>query len=86
MNIDSILAGSNHGQTLLRALVADIVPKDGQSRVFGNFNAVMGVAFIICPIAGGYLYEIYKGFSAIVVILCTAVFINIGKYYNKIHW
>lgn len=64
--------------------MADIVPKDDQSRVFGNFNAVMGVAFIICPVAGGYLYEVYTGFSAIVVILCTAVFINIGKYYNRI--
>lgn len=42
-----------HSQTVCRALLADITPPEERSQVFGTFNALSSMGFIIGPMLGG---------------------------------
>ncbi|CAL4076316.1 unnamed protein product [Meganyctiphanes norvegica] len=64
--LSRIIAGCfKHSQTICRALLADITPSEDQSHVFGVFNAMSSVGFIIGPMVGGHISEMENGFSMV---------------------
>lgn len=73
-----ILLGSfKHTQTLCKALIADIVPKDKQTEVYGRSTAVSSIGFIVGPIVGGHLIELPNGFSYVCILTAILFVINI---------
>lgn len=64
--LSRLIAGCfKHSQTVCRALLADITPAEDQSQVFGVFNAMSSIGFIIGPMAGGHISEMENGFSMV---------------------
>ncbi|XP_022252012.1 major facilitator superfamily domain-containing protein 9-like isoform X2 [Limulus polyphemus] len=72
-----VMAGLfKHTQTLCRAYLADVSLPDTESGVFGRFNAMSSLGFIVGPTIGGHLAETPHGFfwvctiGASVFLLC----------------
>ncbi|XP_077977888.1 major facilitator superfamily domain-containing protein 9-like [Glandiceps talaboti] len=63
-----------HTMSLGKAYMADITPKDELPAVYGKFNAISGLGFIIGPTLGGHIAEIEDGFM-IVCLLAAAMFL-----------
>ncbi|XP_046392885.1 major facilitator superfamily domain-containing protein 9-like [Ischnura elegans] len=87
-----VLGTLKHTQSLCRAILSDVVPPETLTEVFGRYNAISGIGFIIGPVIGGHLAEYQHGFfyvcclSSIIFIinLCIAlIFIPKSKQRNK---
>ncbi|XP_051881839.1 major facilitator superfamily domain-containing protein 9 isoform X3 [Pristis pectinata] len=67
-----------HTQTILKALLSDIVPGYERPYVMGRFCAASSVGFILGPILSGYLVELDGGFYTTCFICCFIFFVNAG--------
>lgn len=84
--ISRILLGvMKHTQTLCKALIADIVPKEKQTEVYGRSTAISSIGFIIGPIVGGHLIELSHGFSYVCTLTAILFVINIALFYTFRH-
>lgn len=69
-----VIAGIfKHSQTMCRAALVDVTRIQDRSHVFGTFNAMSSMGFIVGPMLGGHLSEFNNGFM-IVCILAAALF------------
>jgi len=69
-----------HSQSLSRTYLADITPKSQRSTIFGLFNSVSSLGFIIGPTIGGYISVTENGFTKVAILsssifLCNFLFI-----------
>lgn len=64
---------------LLKTLVADIVPQEQQTAVYGKLGACFGLGFIMGPVIGGNLLELENGFAYIAYLAAALTAINFGK-------
>lgn len=62
-----------HSISITRAYLAEITPKDQRAKVFGYFNGISSIGFIIGPLIGGHLAEMENGFFK-VSIVTSAIF------------
>ncbi|XP_069747197.1 major facilitator superfamily domain-containing protein 9 isoform X2 [Narcine bancroftii] len=67
-----------HSQTIVKALLSDLVSGHERPHVMGRFYAVCSVGFILGPVLSGYLVELDGGFYTMCFICCTIFFINAG--------
>lgn len=65
-----------HSQELSRAYLADLTPPDDHSHVFGQFNSISSLGFILGPIIGGHLADFDGGFFLLSLITAFIFFIN----------
>lgn len=72
-------AGGNQVMVLLRTIVADIVPQEEQTAVYGKMGAYFGLGFILGPVIGGNLLELENGFSYIAFLAAALTATNCGK-------
>ena len=64
---------------LARASLAVLTTPDQYSRVFGLYNAVTSIPFIIGPVIGGHLVEDNsRGFSIVAGLAAACFLINMG--------
>ena len=54
-----------HSQELARGYLSHCFPSTSHSTVFGRFNAVSSVGFIVGPIVGGHIAATTGGFSSV---------------------
>jgi MFS family permease len=54
-----------HSQELSRAFLADITPRSQHPRVYGHFNSISNIGFILGPIIGGHIVDGLGGFHAV---------------------
>ncbi|XP_041463402.1 major facilitator superfamily domain-containing protein 9-like [Lytechinus variegatus] len=57
-----------HSVSITRAYLAEITPKSERARVFGYFNGISSIGFIIGPLIGGHLAEMDNGFFKVSLI------------------
>ncbi|XP_059820397.1 major facilitator superfamily domain-containing protein 9 isoform X1 [Hypanus sabinus] len=67
-----------HTQTILKALLSDLVPGYKRPHVIGRFCAASSVGFILGPILSGYLVELDGGFYITCFICCFIFLLNAG--------
>lgn len=67
-----------HTQTILKALLSDLVPDHERPHVMGRFCAASSVGFILGPVISGYLVELDGGFYSTCFICCLIFFVNAG--------
>lgn len=70
-----------HSQELSRAYLADIVPRSQHSYVFGRFNSMSNIGFIIGPVIGGYVVDHLGGFYSVSMLTAGIFLLNFGKLY-----
>ncbi|KAF5283312.1 hypothetical protein FQR65_LT13969 [Abscondita terminalis] len=73
-----ILGFTKHTQTLCKAIIADTVRKDEQTKVHGWSTAISSLGFVFGPIIGGHLIEIQNGFSYVCTLTAILFIINFG--------
>ncbi|GAB6156323.1 MFS transporter [Desulfosporosinus burensis] len=57
-------------ESIMRAGIADLIPKDGRGRAYGVFNTIYGISWLIGSALMGYLYE--SSISSIFVFVLVA--------------
>ncbi|XP_062908928.1 major facilitator superfamily domain-containing protein 9 [Mobula hypostoma] len=67
-----------HTQTILKALLSDLVPGYKRPHVIGRFCAASSVGFILGPVLSGYLVELDGGFYITCFICCFIFLVNAG--------
>lgn len=70
-----------HTQTLIKAVIADFVKAEDNSKVLGHSTAFSSLGFVIGPIIGGHLSELRSGFMYICFLTGLIFIINIGFVY-----
>ncbi|XP_067128265.1 major facilitator superfamily domain-containing protein 9-like [Centruroides vittatus] len=63
-------------QSLSRAYLADITPDNQKPNVFGKFNAISSLGFIVGPTVGGHLSEVPYGFEIVCSVSSLLFLIN----------
>ncbi|XP_071440012.1 major facilitator superfamily domain-containing protein 9-like [Hetaerina americana] len=71
-----ILGICKHTQSLCKAILSDVIPSKAQTEVFGRYNAISGLGFIIGPVIGGHLAELRHGFFYVCCITCIIFLLN----------
>ncbi|XP_060682627.1 major facilitator superfamily domain-containing protein 9 isoform X1 [Hemiscyllium ocellatum] len=67
-----------HTQSILKALLSDLIPEHERPNVMGRFSAASSVGFILGPVLSGYLVELDGGFYTTSFICCFIFFVNAG--------
>ena len=68
-----------HSQELSKAYLADTMPRSHHSRVFGRFNSISNIGFIIGPVVGGYVLDHLGGFHVVAVLTAGLFLLNFGQ-------
>ena len=74
MKLSLFLGLFKHSQSLSKTYLADINKKHERSSIFGLFNSISSLGFIIGPTVGGYLTVTENGFTK-VAILSSFIFV-----------
>ncbi|XP_033635435.1 major facilitator superfamily domain-containing protein 9-like isoform X1 [Asterias rubens] len=74
-----------HGISTVRAFLAEITPRRERPLVFGRFNAISNVGFIIGPLCGGHLAEYNDGFYHVAMCTSAIFFLNLFFVYILVH-
>jgi uncharacterized membrane protein YoaK (UPF0700 family) len=62
-------------------------PVDQHSRVFGQFNSVSNLGFIVGPVVGGYIVDNFGGFQVVASATAICFLFNLSEYLqNLISW
>jgi len=69
-----------HSQELSKAFLADIMPPDQRSRVFGRFNSISNIGFIVGPVIGGYVVDEFGGFHVVAMLTAGIFMLNFGPF------
>lgn len=70
-----------HSQTISKAYLAEVIPPDKRASVYGQFNAVSSIGFIVGPTVGGHLAELSSSGFFLVGLLSGSVFLaSSGRY------
>lgn len=64
---------------LLKALIADKLPADKQSAIYGKLGAFAALGFILAPIISGIVLETKGGFYNLSLLLMTLSATSLGK-------
>ncbi|XP_078078081.1 major facilitator superfamily domain-containing protein 9 [Mustelus asterias] len=67
-----------HTQSILKALLSDLIPEHERPQVMGRFSAASSVGFILGPVLSGYLVEQDGGFYTTSFICCFIFYVNAG--------
>ncbi|CAH1798358.1 unnamed protein product [Owenia fusiformis] len=65
-----------HSQSIAKAYIADVTPKEDQSAAFGTFAAYSSIGFIVGPLCGGHIASLPGGFSIVAAIGAFIFVIN----------
>lgn len=65
-----------HSQSVAKTYLADVASSVDHSKVFGNFNAVSNLGFVIGPLIGGHLAMTSNGFSKVAMLTGTIFLVN----------
>uniref|UniRef100_A0A1B6DT32 Major facilitator superfamily (MFS) profile domain-containing protein n=1 Tax=Clastoptera arizonana TaxID=38151 RepID=A0A1B6DT32_9HEMI len=76
LTVRLILGISKHTQVMCKALVADIIPPDDQSKSHGKLNAIASLGFVIGPAIGGHIVEMNNGFTLVCLTTCLIFLLN----------
>ncbi|XP_018332969.1 major facilitator superfamily domain-containing protein 9 [Agrilus planipennis] len=76
------LGSIKHTQTLCKAVIADIIPKEKQTEVLGFCNGLSSLGFVLGPLIGGYLFEYTHGFYMVCCLTSLAFLCNCGLVAN----
>lgn len=69
-----------HTQELSRTYLSDVIPKEDHAKVFGIFNGISTLGFVVGPTVGGHVAQLDNGFH-VCATLCGALFLfNFGMY------
>jgi len=68
-----------HSQELSKAYLADIMPRSQRSHVFGRFNSISNIGFIVGPVIGGYVVDQLGGFHVVAVVTAGIFMLNFGQ-------
>jgi MFS-type transporter involved in bile tolerance (Atg22 family) len=68
-----------HSQELSRAYLGDITPRSQHSRVYGHFNSMSNIGFIIGPIIGGHIVDGLGGFNAVALATAASFLVNLRE-------
>jgi MFS family permease len=72
-----------HSQELSKSFLADVCPQSQHSRVFGRFNSISNIGFIVGPVVGGYVTDnVSSGFHCVALITATIFLLNCGLVYT----
>lgn len=66
---------------LLKALIADKLPSDKQSAVYGKLGAFAALGFILAPIISGIVLESEGGFYNLSLLMMSLTATCFGKCY-----
>ena len=67
-----------HSQELCKAYLADVMPRSQRSRVFGRFNSISNIGFIVGPVIGGYVIDQLGGFHVVAMLTAAIFLLNFG--------
>ncbi|XP_048454018.1 major facilitator superfamily domain-containing protein 9 isoform X1 [Rhincodon typus] len=67
-----------HTQSILKALLSDLIPEYERPNVMGRFSAASSVGFILGPVLSGYLVELDGGFYTTSFVCSFIFFVNAG--------
>jgi MFS family permease len=67
-------------ETIMRAAIADIVPRTRRAFAYGVFNTIYGVSWFIGSSIVGYLYGLYKGYITLFVFITQALAMAVFFY------
>lgn len=80
LNIINVCIGLfKHSQELSRAYLSDITPRSQHPRVYGRFNSVSNIGFILGPIIGGHIVDGLGGFSAAALATTASFLVNLRE-------
>lgn len=79
VNNFKISAISNQTMVLIKALIADKLPSEQQSSVFGKLGAFAALGFIAAPILSGILLETEGGFYNLALLMTALTVTCLGK-------
>jgi len=65
-----------HSQSISKTYLADASPSVNHAKVFGNFNAISNLGFVIGPLIGGHLAMQTNGFSKVATLTGVIFIIN----------
>jgi len=68
-----------HSQELSKAYLADSMPRSQHSHIFGQFNSVSNIGFIIGPVVGGYVVDHLGGFHVVAMLTAGIFMLNFGQ-------
>jgi len=68
-----------HSQELSKAYLADVMPRSQRSHVFGRFNSISNIGFIVGPVIGGYVVDQLGGFHVVAVLTAGIFMLNFGQ-------
>ncbi|GCB71012.1 hypothetical protein scyTo_0010905 [Scyliorhinus torazame] len=71
-----------HTQSILKALLADLIPDHERPQVMGRLSAASKVGFILGPVLSGYLVELDGGFYTTSFICCFLFFVDAGVVWS----
>ncbi|KAJ8026982.1 Major facilitator superfamily domain-containing protein 9 [Holothuria leucospilota] len=80
--ISRVISGLfKHSSSTAKAYLAEITPKNERPKVFGRFNAISSIGFIIGPVCGGYLADDISGIRRVAFITASLFLINAAVVY-----
>ncbi|XP_068698124.1 major facilitator superfamily domain-containing protein 9-like [Montipora foliosa] len=65
-----------HSQSVAKTYLADISSPVDRSKVFGNFNAISNLGFVVGPLIGGHLAMTSNGFSKVAMLTGSIFMVN----------
>ena len=74
--ISSSIGIFKHSQSVAKTYLADVASSVDHSKVFGNFNAISNLGFVIGPLIGGHLAMASNGFSKVAMLTGTIFLVN----------
>jgi len=63
---------------LAKAYLADVVSHSRRTRIFGRFNAISNIGFIVGPVVGGYAVDV-GGFHVVAMLTSGTFLLNLGQ-------
>lgn len=69
-----------HTQTLCKAVIADLLPKEKHAKVYGTSSALGSLGFVVGPVIGGHLSELNYGFSYASMLTGLIFLVNAGEH------
>ena len=76
--VDGITGGNF---SVANAYIADITPREKKTQVYGNLGAAVGIALIVGPVIGGYVYATPLGYLGIALVSAVISAITLGLMY-----
>ncbi|XP_041055816.1 major facilitator superfamily domain-containing protein 9 [Carcharodon carcharias] len=74
-----------HTQSILKALLSDLIPEHERPQVMGRLSAASSVGFILGPVLSGYLVELDGGYHT-ASFMCSLIFlVNAGVAWRLPH-